>query len=69
MAPDSKTLTGSPPGPSESTIAGILLFGLMARNSGLNWSPLPRSIQCSRYSNAHSPSMTWIFCPFGVAAV
>ena len=29
------------PGPSGSTMAGILLFGLIARNSGLNWSPAP----------------------------
>ena len=40
MAPDSNTETG-PPAPSGSTMAGIRLFGLMARNSGLNWSPTP----------------------------
>jgi hypothetical protein len=40
MLPDSKTGT-APPGASWSTIAGMRLFGLMARNSGLNWSPAP----------------------------
>ena len=33
-----------PSGPSGSTIAGILLFGLIARNSGSNCSPVPMSI-------------------------
>ena len=41
MAPDSKTLIDSPSGPSGSTIAGILLFGLIARKSGVNWSAGP----------------------------
>jgi hypothetical protein len=36
MAPDSKTWMGLPPGPSVSTIAGILLFGLIFRNSELH---------------------------------
>jgi hypothetical protein len=36
MAPDSKIEMGLPPGPSGSTIAGILLFGLIFRNSDLN---------------------------------
>ena len=41
IAPDSNTLMGAPPGPSSSTIAGTLLFGLMLRKSGRNCSPLP----------------------------
>jgi hypothetical protein len=37
MAPDSKAVIGSPPSAGlESMIAGILLFGENARNSGLN---------------------------------
>ena len=40
MAPDSKRAI-RPSGPSGSTIAGIRLFGLIARNSGWNWSPFP----------------------------
>jgi hypothetical protein len=39
MAPDSNSDKASPLGPSGSTIAGILLFGLMRRNSASNWSP------------------------------
>ena len=41
MAPLSKIEIGAPPGPSGSTIAGMRLLGLIARNSGLNWSPRP----------------------------
>ena len=41
MAPDSKTEIGLPPGPSGSMIAGMRLLGEIARNSGLNWSPVP----------------------------
>ena len=40
MAPDSNTLIGRPPGPSGSTMAGILLFGLIFKNAGSNCSPL-----------------------------
>ncbi len=40
MAPDSKMLIGAPPGPSVSTIAGILLFGLICTKAGANCSPL-----------------------------
>ena len=36
MAPDSKIWMGLPPGPSLSAIAGILLFGLIFRNSELH---------------------------------
>ena len=41
MAPDSNTDIGCPPGPSGSTIAGMRLLGLMARNPGSNCSPRP----------------------------
>ena len=43
IAPDSKTASLRPPGPSRSTSAGILLLGEISRNSGLNWSPAPMS--------------------------
>jgi hypothetical protein len=36
MAPDSNTENGLPSGPFGSTIAGILLLGEIAKNSGLN---------------------------------
>jgi hypothetical protein len=67
MAPDSISEMGWPSGPSESTMAGILLFGLMARNSGLNWSPAPMSTACTLYGRPHSSSMMWTLWPFGVA--
>ena len=42
MAPDSKTETGGPPPAGAlSTMAGMRLFGLMARKSGANCSPRP----------------------------
>ena len=41
-----------PSGSSWSTIAGMRLFGLIARNSGLNWSPLPILIGITRYTAA-----------------
>ena len=44
IAADSNSLSGLPPGPSGSTIAGMRWFGVIARNSGLNWSPLPMLI-------------------------
>jgi hypothetical protein len=44
MAPDSNTEIGRPPGPSGSTIAGIRLFGEIARNCGENCSPFEMSI-------------------------
>ena len=44
MAPDSNTDTGAPPpAGSWSTIAGMRLFGLIFRNSGLNCWPVPMS--------------------------
>ena len=39
---------GCPSGPSGSTIAGIRLFGEIARNSGANCSPLPISMNSTR---------------------
>jgi hypothetical protein len=47
MAPDSNSDIGLPPGPSRSTMAGILLLGLIFRKSGLNWSPAPMSMACT----------------------
>jgi hypothetical protein len=44
MAPDSKTEIGRPPGPDGSTIAGMRLFGEIARNSGVNCSPFEMSM-------------------------
>src|SRR5216683_2458964 len=41
-------------------------IGLIERNSGLNWSPLPILTGMTRYSRAHSSSMMLIFQPFGV---
>src|ERR1035438_7109811 len=67
MAPDAKSEIGLPSGPSGSTMAGILLFGLIARNSGVNCSPAPISTGIARYASPHSSSMTWILWPFGVA--
>ena len=40
MAVESKTLASLPPGPSVSTIAGTLPFGLIALNAGVCCSPL-----------------------------
>ena len=67
MAPDSKTLIGAPPpSGSWSTIAGIRLFGLIARNSGLNCSPRPMLTGTTRYGSPTSSSMMVILRPFGV---
>src|SRR2546422_2786255 len=66
MAPDSNTEIGFPPGPSGSTIAGMRLFGEIARNSGLNWSPWPMLTGYTTYGSPHSSSMIEIFQPFGV---
>ena len=69
MQPDSNTETGSPPGPSWSRMAGILLLGLTFRNRGSNCSPLSSLMKCSMYSSPVSSNMMWIFWPFGVDAV
>ena len=39
MARGLEQLSGFPPGPSGSTMAGMRWFGVIARKSGLNWSP------------------------------
>ncbi len=46
--------TWNKPGPSGSTIAGILPFGLTARNSGLNCSPFIMFTVCASYSSSIS---------------
>ena len=50
-------------------IAGILLFGLIFRNSGLNWSPAWMSIGWTVYGSPVSSSMIWTLWPFGVGQV
>jgi hypothetical protein len=42
------------------------LLGEIARNSGLNWSPLPMFTGWIVYGSPHSSSMMVIFQPFGV---
>src|SRR5262245_934270 len=42
-ATDCETVTGLPPGPSESTITGIWPFGFIERNDGAFCSPFARS--------------------------
>src|SRR5580704_12806819 len=69
MAPDSNTLIGLPPGPSGSTIAGMRLFGLIFRNSGLNCSPLEMFTGCTVYGSPISSSATLILRPLGVFQV
>ena len=67
MAPVSNTGTGGPPpGGSWSIMAGMRLLGLIFRNSGLNWSPLPMFTGTSVYGSPHSSSMMLIFQPLGV---
>src|ERR1700736_2266606 len=67
IAPDSKTLTDFPLGPSGSMIAGILPFGLIFRNSGSNWWPLRISTIVTMYGSAISSKATLILRPFGVS--
>src|SRR5258705_4704016 len=62
-------LTRLPSGPSGSTIAGILLFGLMARKSGAICSPLVMLIGMTLYGSSISSSATLILRPFGVFQV
>src|SRR4051795_5342703 len=69
MAPDSNTLTGLPPGPSGSTIAGILLLGLILRNPGAICSPLLMFTGITLYGSPISSSATEILRPFGVFQV
>src|ERR1700738_3982708 len=69
MAPDSNTLTHLPRGPSGSTIAGILLLGLIARKSGAICSPLVMFTGMTLYGSPISSSATLILRPFGVFQV
>src|SRR3954454_23012051 len=62
-------LTRLPPGPSGSTIAGVLLFGLIARQSGAICSPLVMLIGKTLYGSPISSSATLILRPFGVFQV
>ena len=66
MAPDSNIEIGLPPGPPGSTIAGMRLLGEIAKNSGLNCSPLAMFTGTTLYASPHSSSMIVIFQPFGV---
>src|SRR5260370_27133401 len=58
-----------PLGPSGLTIAGILLFRLMARKSGAICSPLVMLIGMTLYGRSISSSATLILRPFGVFQV
>ena len=66
MAPDSNSARGWPPGPWGSKMAGILLFGFSARNSGENWSLAWMSTRCASYGMPTSSSMTDTLMPLGV---
>src|SRR5579859_5015019 len=69
MAPDSNMLTRLPSGPSGSTIAGILLFGLSLRKSGDICSPLAMLTGKTLYGRPISSSATEILRPLGVFQV
>src|SRR6266404_3767049 len=62
-------LTRLPSGPSGSTIAGILLLGLIARKSGAICSPLVMLTGNTSYVSPISSSATLIFRTFGVFPV
>src|SRR5216684_5424190 len=62
-------LTRLPSGPSGSTIAGILLLGLIARKLGAICSPLVMLIGMTLYGSSISSSATLILRPFGVFQV
>ena len=47
-------------------MAGMRLFGLKARNSGANCSPLPMFTGFIEYGRPHSSSINEIFQPLGV---
>jgi len=67
MAPLSNTETGSPPSAGAwSTMAGMRLFGLIARKSGLNWSPALISTGRMQYSSPDSSRSIVTLWPFGV---
>src|SRR6478735_9559315 len=61
--------TGLPPGPSGSTIAGILLLGLILRKAGAICSPLLMFTGITLYGRPISSSATEILRPFGVFQV
>src|SRR6476469_6801304 len=62
-------LTRLPSGPFGSTIAGILLLGLIARKSGAICSPLVMFTGMTLYGSSISSSATLILRPFGVFQV
>jgi hypothetical protein len=67
MAPDSKTEMGLPLSFGRwSTMAGIRLLGEIARNSGLNCSPLLILTGTIRYESSASSKKIVILCPLGV---
>jgi hypothetical protein len=47
IAPDWAIVSGFPPGPSWSTIAGMVPAGLIFRNSGRRYAPPKRSSLCT----------------------
>ncbi len=64
---DSNTVTGAPPSAgARSMIAGMRLFGENARNSGLNWSPLPMLTGWMSYFSPVSSRNIVILWPLGV---
>src|SRR5690554_1006041 len=69
MAPDSNREIGAPSGPSWSMIAGILLFGLMLRNSGANCSSCVMLMALISYGRPSSSRAIEILKPFGVPQV
>src|SRR6516165_10269212 len=62
-------LIGAPPGPSGSTIAGILLLGLILTKAGANCSPLLILTGLTVYGSPISSSATLILRPLGVFQV
>ena len=50
-------------------MAGMRWFGVIARNSGLNWSPLPMLIGITLYGSPSSSSAMCTLWPFGVGQV
>ena len=68
MAPDSNSASGWPPGPLGSRMAGILLLGLSARNSGESWSLVSKLTRCGSYGSPVSSSRIDTFTPLGVGS-
>jgi hypothetical protein len=65
IAPDSNTEIGKLSSPLGSTIAGMRLFGEIARKAGSNCWPTPMSTPSTDYGRPHSSSMMENFHPFG----